>query len=192
MRLILAIGLLALLNGPASAQNAPDIAADRVLDVRLAMTLGDARAAHPDLDWTYEHRFMVDFSADCAARDGETLFCALVYEDPDFNTAATIEALVALSPSLQARDGVRVGMALADAEKLWGDATLAFSYANEAREYVNFANGPARISVRARPSDASGHNGAHVGVYADATADQEYQETNQYRTGAEIGSIWVF
>lgn len=185
-----AVASILSMTGGAAAEDSADVGPGRVLTVTTDMTLGEARAALPDVVWRYEPIYMVDFSADCAERDGEALFCALVYEDPDFAASAEIEALVVVSPALRAAAGVRVGMPLAEAEQMWGDATLSFHYANEGREYVDFAAAPESISARAALPGAE--PGFHVGLYPAETANDEYQQTTDYKAGATIDSLWIY
>lgn len=178
--------------GAATPQTDIDIDTGVVMGVEIGMPLYEARERVRGVDWDYEPRFMVDISADCASYRGETLFCALVLAGP-YEEEAPIEGLVVLSDRLQARDGVRVGMSLDDAARLWGAPTLSFHYANEAREFITFANGPERISARGGYADPGEETfGAHFGIYPPETIDQEYQSTNAYLPGSTIGSLWLF
>lgn len=164
-----------------------------LLGVQTGMTIGAARDAVDTLTWIYEPRFMVDFSADCAERDGETLFCLLVFEREKRVARDTVEGIVVFSPEFATPKGVRVGMRISEVERRWGAATFAFSYANEGREFVSFAEGPRRISARAISESLGGaeSRGFHIGLYAAETADQEFQETNVYRSDAEVGTLWL-
>lgn len=188
-----AAALAALLaGGAADAREPADIGQGRILEVEIGMTLAEARAATPWADWRYEPAFMVDFSADCVEHEGETLFCALVFEEETFTASARVESLVALSAKLSAPGDVRVGMKLTEVEQVWGDATLAFSWANEGREFVSFASAPSGLSIRgdsATAGDAA--MGAHIGLYPEETRGEEYQETKEYHADAVVSSIWA-
>lgn len=184
LALTLALALAVAL--PAAPAQAQDVAPGRVLGVETAMTLGQARAALTDVEWSWELRFMVDFSALCAKRDGETLFCALAFEADAPRPDLAIEALMVESPALRTADGVHVGMPIAEAEAIWGDALFAFHTQNESREFVMFDKGPARIAARAA---LPGQDAFHVGRYAAPFG--EYNETRDYPPDAVIGVLWV-
>lgn len=80
-------------------------------------------------------------------------------------------------------EGVGPGMLLADAEAIYGDATLSYNVDNESREFVNFENGPeGRIFFRAQVGDD-----IQAGVYPDA----DTFETTEYEEGATIWAVWV-
>lgn len=173
--------------------------ADRtILGVASGQKLGAATerlaelSAAEALEWIYEPRFMVDFSANCLAQGEDWLFCALVYERPERDMADEIVGVVALSSALSTPDGVRVGMRLVETEPVWGAPSLSFSYDNEAREIIAFPGAPEWIAVRAGSASAGGvEMGFHVGLYPAETSNETYQETSVYRSDAVINSIWV-
>ena len=175
----------------AAAEDRPDITDKAVLGVTTGMTLAQARKKLRGLKWQYEARFMVDFSGDCAIKGGEEILCLMVYERGKRKPSDKIQAIVVVSGKLKARDGVRVGMKIAEVEKLWGKATFSFNYENEAREYVDFAKAPKRLLIRAKLKGEAGFAGGHLGVYPKDKADEPFQKTGRYNPKAVIGSIWV-
>ncbi|MCI4664521.1 MAG: hypothetical protein MRY74_07340 [Neomegalonema sp.] len=189
---ICALTIMALSAAAAMAEDRPDITSESVLEIKVGMTLAQARKKTHGLKWTYEPRFMVDFSADCASKGGEIILCVLVYEEPKRKADMKIQGIVVMSDKLSARDGVRIGMPLSEAAKRWGAVELSFNHADEAREYVAFAKGPKRISIRARRADAERFAGGHVGVYPEDKAGEEFQKTTRHHPGAVIDSIWLF
>ena len=193
--LVLTAGALAALSGAAVAQS---VERNRVLAVTTDMTLGEARAAQAaqgEVSWEYDPNFMVDIAADCATLMGAVQFCTLTQVEPEFNPNAPIEGVVVLGEQLETPAGVHVGMTIAEAEELWGKATLSFSYANEGREFIHFEGAPEGMAARARPGPplSTNHVGpVHVGVYPEETVNEEYQETTEYIPGAVINSLWLF
>lgn len=193
MRALLAAAAIVASLAPGVARSDGAVTSEGVAGLTLRMTLGEIAASGLDArlggTWSYVPRFMVDFSAGCLERDGEALLCAIVYERPGYAPSDEVQGLVVLGAALSTEEGVRVGMPLSAVEAIWGEATLSFHTADEAREYIRFENGPEGLLFRGR-SPSQGEADFHVGIYSDELA--EYNETTEYRADAEIGSIWLF
>lgn len=83
----------------------------------------------------------------------------------------------------QLAEGVHAGMSIADAEAIYGEATLNWNPDNESREFVTFESGPeGRIFFRTFSGDFD-----FAGIYPDP----ETTMTTEYKDDARISSIWV-
>ncbi|MEL6980302.1 MAG: hypothetical protein AAGM38_16720 [Pseudomonadota bacterium] len=159
-----------------------------ILGVAVGMTLSEAKDAAPQAEWAYEPRYMVDFSASCARLDQVEAFCALVFEAPDETPSDRIEAIAVTTPEVATKEGARVGMPIAAVEALYGDVTLSYTWDNEGREYLNFAEAPRYLGFRAnRPGD----RGGWAGVYPPSEGAVS-QSTTDYASDAEITSVWLY
>lgn len=160
-----------------------------VFGVSPGMTLGDARAAQPKFDWLFEPAFMVDFSAVCAQHnDGSEMFCALIYETDAPKPEDKILALVIADKRLSTRDGVRVGMTFAELGDRFGDPTISYSWDDEARELITFADAPDWLSFR---GESAGAPARRAGDYPPAPTGRTTHATNVFAPGAVITEIWI-
>lgn len=164
------------------------ITLDAVLGVSAGMTVPEARAALPDVEWVFEPVYMIDFSALCAEREEKELFCALILATDAPGPKDRIETIAVANPSLATRKGVRVGMLVSAAEEIYGDARLTYSLENESREYLTFRDAPYRYAFSAF-STAS--EDGRVGLYPDLPDGAVSQETDRYAPDAVIEVIWV-
>lgn len=130
-----------------------------------------------DYDLGDEVRITVDFDGHVVTRDGEVQFRAAKAGSGDELTLFIIS-----NPTYQTAEGVGPTTTIAEAEAVYGPATLSWSPDDESREFVFFENGPAgRIAFR-----TPGIGGTNVGIYPDG----EF-ETDEYEEGAAIASVWV-
>ena len=113
--------------------------------------------------------------------EGETIFYALasgwrVGPNRPFTLFYTTH------PSYQTAEGIGPGTSIEEAERIYGPATLSYHYEAESREFVTFENGPEDIWFRTGSGD-------EAGVYAEQAGP--YFQTQTYREGATIRTIWV-
>jgi len=172
--------VLAILPGTARAQGSSDttITADGVGPASLGLSPDElADALGSDYDIGDEVRITVDFNGRVITRDGDVQFRAAMTDAGD-----ELTLFIVSNPEYATAEGVGPTTTIAEAEAIYGDATLSWNPDNEGREFVTFANGPeGRIAFR-----TPGIGGNNVGLYADG----EF-ETNDYEDDAAIAAVWV-
>jgi hypothetical protein len=127
--------------------------------------------------------FITDFDAIAVRKDGEVLYYILYLAKQTFSDRDLIQGILTDNPKFRTAQKVGPGVAIADASKSYGKATLSYSTANESREYVRFERQPA-----SNLAFATGNaNKDAVGVYPSPTS--EYNETQTAKEGAKIKSI---
>jgi hypothetical protein len=169
----------------AAAQN-PTISDKGVGAAQLGMTLGDLKQAMGETaTFTEKSPFMVDFDAIEVGQDGEVQFYLLYLAKQPLQDSDLIQGILTRNPKFQTPEGVGAGISIAQAEQVYGKATLSYNTQNESREYARFERQPApNISF------ATGNgNQQPAGVYPAATT--EYNETGQFRPDAKIQSVLV-
>ncbi|MGF1497912.1 MAG: hypothetical protein ACFB8W_13975 [Elainellaceae cyanobacterium] len=179
----------------AEAAATADIPADLLISpdgigaATLGMTLGSLKQAMgPETEFIAESPFMVDFDAIAVRRNGEVLFYILHLAGEPLTEDGKIQGLLTINPAFRTAAGVGVGVPIAAAEDLYGDATLSYHTANESREYVRFENHPGNnISFGTRGGGAAPVDFA--GIYSTQSGD--YYETKEYREDAAIRAILV-
>lgn len=177
---VIALFLAFLLSNAAFAQSAAEstITADGVGDAMLGLSpqeLADALGA--DYEVGNEVRITVDFDGRVISRDGVVQFRAAMSDNTD-----DLTLFIVSNPEYTTAAGVGPTTTIADAEAIYGDATLAWNPDNEGREFVSFADGPeGRIAFR-----TPGIGGTNVGIYAE-----DELETSEYLDGAGIAAVWV-
>jgi len=178
--LAVAAFLALFLSSTAAAQPASDqiIAADGVGDAVLGLSPDElAEALGSDYDISDEVRITVDFDGRVVSRDGIVQFRAAMTDNTD-----ALTLFIVSNPDYATAEGVGPATTIADAEAIYGEATLNWNPDDESREFVTFADGPAgRIAFR-----TPGIGGNNVGIYEDG----EF-ETAEYEEGAEIAAVWV-
>lgn len=85
-------------------------------------------------------------------------------------------------PEYETAEGIGPGTTIEMAERVYGAASLSYHTQAESREFVRFENGPENISFRTGTGDEAGIYSADSG---------EYYQTDEYREGATIRSVWV-
>ena len=177
---VLAALLALLLPVAAAAQPAADhvITADGVGSAVLGLTPDElATALGSDYEVGDEVRITVDFDGRVITSDGSVQFRAAMTSANDQLTLFIIS-----NPDYATAEGVGPTTTIAEAEAIYGDATLSWNPDNESREFVSFANGPeGRVAFR-----TPGIGGTNVGVYADGEL-----QTSEYEEGAAIAAVWV-
>jgi len=165
---------------PLAAAQSDDrtIRADGVGDAVLGLTaeeladsLGDNYAIGTEI------RITVDFDGRVITSGGEVQFRAAMTDNTD-----QLNLFIVSNPEYATVEGVGPTTTIADAEAVYGEATLSWNPDDEGREFVSFENGPeGRILFR-----TPGIGGNNVGVYADG----EF-ETTDYEDDAVIAAVWV-
>ena len=177
---ILAAFLALLLPSAAFAQPAANrtITADGVGDAALGLTPDELAAAlGPTFEVSDEVRITVDFDGRIVTSDGAVQFRAAMTDNTDKLTLFLVS-----NPDYATAEGVGATTTIAEAEAIYGDATLSWNPDNEGREFVSFANGPeGRITFR-----TPGIGGTNVGIYEDGQFD-----TAEYEDDAAIAAVWV-
>lgn len=163
-------------------------------------TLRDFVEAFPaDTALGFQPVYMVDFGSICARSGGENAICAFYesYDVESYDGAIEIIALGAYSDQCRTAEGVGPGTSIVDAVDAYGDPRFGFSWENEGREYVSFAESPQAYSFRAESDIGANEQGGdaipsgpHGGDYAGVVGDS-YFETNTAHSDASIWEIWV-
>lgn len=150
------------------------------------LSLGEFRERAADRLTRYDPYYRVDLSALCVEEDAILHVCGLVAFDEIESDTAEVRLVVTDNAAYRTAEGVGPGARVSDVVDIYGPATLYFSYNNEAREYVEFANGPENVVFRAASAEVE----QFAGFY-DLGAGSEYFETTTYRPGTQIGSVEV-
>jgi hypothetical protein len=160
------------------------ISANGIGVARLGMTLGDLKDILGEgTEFEEQSPFIVDFDAIAVRQNGEALFYILYLAGEAPEDSEPIQGLWTDNPRYQTAEGIGAGTSLQDAVSAYGQATLAFNYDNEGREYVRFANHPApNLSFRTGTA-----NEQLAGLYADTSSS--YNETQDYQPEATIQSV---
>ncbi|MEB3356586.1 MAG: hypothetical protein VKK04_07655 [Synechococcales bacterium] len=165
------------------------ISAEGIGAATLGMTLETLKQTMgPETEFVEESSFMVDFDAIAVRRDGEVLFYILHLAGEPLTEDGKIQGLLTTNPAFRTAAGVGVGVPIAAAENLYGDATLSYHTANESREYVRFASHPGN-----NISFGTGGGGAGATDFAGIYPAQsgEYYEASDYRQDATIQTVLV-
>ncbi len=192
-------------NVPEGSGNAtfdPDciIAENSVAGVAVPSTLGDFVGAFPaGTVLSFEPNFMVDFGALCARSGGEDAICTMFesYDVEGYRPDIEAQGLAVYSDRCRTGEGVGPGTSITDAVRGYGNASFAFNYDNEGREYVSFADAPKAYSFRAESEtgeamqgDGLRPPGRHGGNYAGVQGEG-YFETGVTQPDARIWEIWI-
>ncbi|WP_299327499.1 hypothetical protein [Parasphingopyxis sp.] len=177
------------------------IAEDRVAGIALPETLGDFAAAFPEgTALNFYSTYMVDLSALCVRSEGEDALCAITFAEESYTAEAAVESLIVSSPICNDAAGVGPGTPVSTAIEAYGEPTFGFSWDNEGREYVTFANAPSNFLFRARSDTADAETqtggltvpgGEHGGDYSGVEGDGTYFETSTAYPDAEIREVWI-
>jgi hypothetical protein len=160
------------------------IAADMLGTVRLGMTVGELREALPAASFEVKSPFMVDLDAIEVTLDADTRFYVLHLASDSIDDASTIELLMTDSAAYRTPEGIGPGSSIADAEAIYGAATLSYHTSNESREQIAFARLPdTGMSLWTDQWTRS----ELAGDYPESNA--EYFTTGRYREGATIGYV---
>lgn len=178
-----------------------DIEEGRVAGMDIPATFGDfAGGFAQQTTLSFYQTYMVDLSALGARAGGEDAICAIGFYEESYSAETPVEGLIVISELCATHDGIGPGTPVARAAETYGEATYGFSWDNEGREYVSFANAPENYNFRARSATAEqnaqsgGTNipgGEHGGDYRGVEGDGSYYETATGYPDAVIREIWV-
>jgi hypothetical protein len=161
-----------------------------VAGIETPATLGDFVEAFPaGTALSFQPLFMVDFGALCARSGGEDALCVIFesYEVEEYRANIEVMAVGVYADQCRTAEGIGPGTSIADAVSAYGAARFGFSYDNESREYVSFADAPDAYSFRAESAlDVDGRGGDYAGVEGDS-----YFETVVAQPDAELWEIWL-
>lgn len=173
----------------------------RVAGIDLPATLGDFAGAFPERTaLSFHSLFMVDLSALCVRSDGEDAICAIAFAEDSYSAGAAVESVIVSSPVCNDASGVGPGTPVSTAIEAYGEPTFGFSWDNEGREYVSFADAPSNFLFRARSDTADAEaqsggpnvpGGEHGGDYRGVEGDGSYFETSTAYPDAEIREVWI-
>lgn len=176
------------------------IAENGVAGIVVPTVLGDFVSAFPaGTVLSFEPNFMVDFGALCARSGGEDAICTMFesYDVEGYRPDIEAQGLAVYSNQCRTGEGVGPGTGIAAAVHTFGNASFAFNYDNEGREYVSFANAPRAFSFRAESEtgeamqgDGLRPPGRHGGNYAGVQGEG-YFETGVAQPDARIWEIWI-
>jgi len=150
------------------------------------MTLAEAkRAMGPTIRWENVPNLLVDFGGIAAKSGSQTLFYVIYEASSPLKASDPITMLMTENSAYQTHEGIGPGTPIAEAEKVYGQATLSFNWDNEGREFVKFSSQPSTLTFRTNgsPNDFDGR-------YA-TTQGQDFYSTRSYRSTAAIGAVWV-
>jgi len=146
--------------------------------VVVGMTLEEARRNLPSA--TFRRTSDGDGAAlvEVVFRPGESLTLWAGEDDPDLpiDWARPIRTIEAFDPAFSTAEGIRVGLPLVLAERIWGPVREIVESEIEGRQFVTFARQPAAFDIRIDYS----------GVFAPGT-----RQTTRYRPDAKIMSIAI-
>jgi hypothetical protein len=111
-------------------------------------------------------------------RPGESLTVWAGEDDPDLpiDWAKPIRTVEAFDPAFSTAEGIRVGLPVVLAERIWGPVREIVKSEIESREFVTFARQPAAFALRIDYS----------GLFAAGA-----RQTTRYRPDAKIMSISI-
>ncbi len=162
------------------------IADDSIAGIGEPATLGAFAGAFPaGSSLAYEPLYMVDFGSLCLVVGGRERVCTMFYEAEADGWSPELEALglYTRDPECRSEQGVGPGSLVTDVVEVFGAPAFGFSYDNEGREYLAFANGPDEMGFRAASEageklagGAEGRetfwpNGSFGGDYRDGTEE---------------------
>lgn len=160
------------------------ITADALGAARVGMTLGELRQVFPDATFEVQSPFMVDIDAISVTLDAGTHFHVLHLASDSMDDSSTIELLMTDSAAYRTAEGIGPGSSIAEAEAVYGAATLSYNTSSESREQVAFADLP--YEGMSLWTDYWG-SGEFAGVYPESGS--EYVTTGSYREDAAIGYV---
>lgn len=174
---------------PSSAAVSEDkkISATGIGQAKLGMTLGQLKKVlGTKAQFKVESPYIVDFDAIAVSQSGKVQYYILYPAGKPLADSDKIEFLETDNPDYLMDKGVRAGTTLKEAEAAYGDASLSYNFDNEGREYVQFANQPAKnISFRL----GNANDGSLSGVYPKTSGEGGLYQTKDYKENSSIRLI---
>jgi hypothetical protein len=161
------------------------ISAQGIGAAQLGMTFGDfKRSLGAEAALAVKSPFIVDFDAVAVRRGGEVQYYILYLSGQTLSDTDTIQGVLTDNAKFRTAENVGPNTTLAEAEQVYGQATLSYNTQNESREYARFAKQPSALSFNTGNGSA-----ATAGLYS--TPQSDYNETQQFREDAVIQSVLV-
>ncbi|MEP0782655.1 DUF3558 domain-containing protein [Coleofasciculus sp. FACHB-129] len=165
------------------------ISATGIGPAKLGMTLGELKKElGSKAEFKVQSPYIVDFDAIAVSQNGKVQYYILYPAGKPLTDSGKIDALVTENSDYKTEKGVGPGTSLKQAEAAYGDATLSYNLDNEGREYVRFANQPAK-SISFRLGNAN--DASLIGVYSSKSGSGGLSETKQFKDAASIRSVEV-
>lgn len=174
------------------------ISAEGIGQAKLGMTVGQLKErSEPGTKFEVISPFMVDVNAIAVSKDGliqyYILYPAGTTSHPDGSTPTDRDRITLLMTdnySYQTWEGVKVGMPIEEAEKIYGDAVLAYNIEGESREYITFGSeNPHNLRFRATYFKEISSGLGFSGIYPEYPG--VVYTTDKYRKDAAIAAIEV-
>ncbi len=165
---------------------------------KLGMTLGQLKQiSDPDTKFEVISSFTVDTNAIVVSKKDIVQYYILypAGTTSDSNGATPtdddlITTLLTDNDRYQTEAGIKAGMPIKEAEKIYGNAVLAYNTEGESREYVTFEDQkPKNIRFRASNFKSTTDGTEFSGIYADYPGVSYV--TDKYRDHAAIAAIEV-
>ena len=168
------------------SNSAWQISATGLGPIQFGMTLQAVREAlESEQTLTPESNVMVDWDG-LALKDQDTTLLYILYpHGTTLTDTNTVELLLVKDSAYTTAEGIGPGSTIAQAEAMYGKATLSYNVDDEMREYVRFANAPANLGFR-----TTGSPRQWVGKYQGST-DGSYYETQDFNPDGKIQFILV-
>ncbi|MEW6497075.1 MAG: hypothetical protein AB1589_31910 [Cyanobacteriota bacterium] len=170
------------------ASNAYRISNEGIGSAKVGMTLGELKKSLAGkAQFQVKSPFIVDFDAIAVVQGGKEQYYILYPAGMPLADSDVIEAIVTDNPNYRTAQGVGPGTAIAQAEAVYGQATLSHNTMNESREYVKFANPPSE-DIAFRTKAPAGE--PVVGIYP--SSNSELKETKKFEKTAAIGLVEIY
>jgi hypothetical protein len=173
---------------PPPASPAFTISPEGIGPAKVGMTLGQLKQLLGDkAEFKTKSPFIVDFDAIAVSQAGEEQYYILYPAQLPLANTDVIEALATNNPKYRTAQGVGPGVTIAQAEAVYGDATLSYNTLNESREYVKFTKLPTK-AIAFRSKAPQGEQLA--GIYPSSST--ELKETKKFQKTASISLVEVY
>ncbi|MEO0376462.1 MAG: hypothetical protein AAF329_17930, partial [Cyanobacteria bacterium P01_A01_bin.17] len=175
------------------------ITATSVGSAKLGMTLGELRQLLPLEAKIEATQLGVDMPPGMRVSFGSEIQYDIAFDSEDverqpITDQSKIEWIIARNPLYRTAEGVGPGTPLKEAVAQYSTATLGYNYESESRESIQFAKGPfskaagTRVWIRSNQWTLTDF----AGLYPDKEQRTSYQQTQNYRDHAAIGSIAIY
>ena len=173
------------------------ISAEGIGKAKLGMSVAELKqVSDPETEFEIISSFMADVNAIAVSQKGLVqyyiLYPAGTTSHPDRSTPTDNDPIALLMTdnyNYQTEEGVKVGMPIEEAEKIYGNATLAYNREGESREYITFGDNPANLKFVASLFKSISDGLAFSGIYPEYPG--VVYTTDKYKNDAAIAAIEV-
>lgn len=153
---------------------------------KIGMTFGELKKSlAKGITLEVKDNFAVDFSAIAVKKQGKVQFYIPYTRKNKLGDEDAINYLVTDNPIYKTEQGVRPGMTIKQAARIYGPAKLILSRDNASKEIIRFAKQPADLTFYGvRSGDQN-----LAGIYPES--NDAVLETDRYSDRAKIGEIIV-